>query len=87
MDKIIQSRINRSLVIHGLQNLVFEKRQRKNTEQPSLTYFNHQPQTKITSNKPAKNQSKKGIDEDDESKKIKQNKTSLIKKNHQKRLV
>ena len=29
MDKIVESRMNRSLIIHGLENLVFEKRQRK----------------------------------------------------------
>jgi len=38
MDHKIESRLNRSLAIHDLDNLVFEKRQRKIMEPDSLQF-------------------------------------------------
>lgn len=53
MDKIVESRMNRSLLIHGLENLVFEKRQRK-TVQPLPNTFSNYSHEKNVANKKLK---------------------------------
>lgn len=75
MDKIIESRMNRSLLIHGLENLVFEKRQRKSIQPQPHTLPTILIEKKI-SKKKQKTTNNKPLEQKNKLQKEKQKKSS-----------